>query len=168
MAAQDVQLQLDRNEAFHRAEWKVQRVGWIIWLGIIAAGLAGLLGSGPLSGRTATSEDGSVTVEYDRFARHHHRTLVNVTLRPSSAAGSQLALHIPQSFLERVHIRQIQPDAVRRELAADGALFVFEKDPQAKAVKIAFHIEHESFGTTLGRVGLVGHGSVEFNTFVYP
>jgi hypothetical protein len=168
MSAATDRLELDRNEAFQRKEWTVQRVGWVVWGIVIVAALAGLLGSGPLSDQVASSADGAVRVHYDRFVHHHHPTILEVHLRPKSGDGKELAIKLSQPFLDRVRIHHIQPDAERRELLADGAVFYFDRDDRAETAKIVLHVEYEKMGATRGRVELLGHDGVDLRSFVYP
>jgi hypothetical protein len=161
------QLQLDQSEAFHRREWAVQRVGWVMWAALIVAALSGLLGSGPLSRRVVVSANGAVQLAYQRFVHHHHPTVLEVYLRPKKSAGDELALVFSQEFLDRVRIHQIQPDALRRELHSDGAIFVFKRGG-AETAKIVLHVEYERFGAAPGGLELVGHEGVDFTSFVYP
>ena len=161
-------LELDQNETFHRREWVVQRVGWVVWGGVILAALVGLFGSGPLSHRVAESVDGSIRVAYDRFVHHHHPTVLEVYLRPAQDVGKELAIKVSQGFLNRVRIHDVQPDAERRELHSDGSIFIFTRDESAEAAKIVLHVEYERFGATPGRIEFLGHGGVDFSSFVYP
>ena len=161
-------LELDQNEAFHRREWAVQRVGWVVWGGVILAAMAGLLGSGPLSHRVAESADGAIRVAYDRFVHHHNPTVVEVHLRPKADAGTELAIKVSQEFLNGVRIHGIQPEAGRREVHSDGTVFVFARDDRAESATILLHVEYERFGSVPGRIEFLGHGGVDFSSFVYP
>ena len=55
MATQREDLELETDESFQRNEWRIQRVGWIVWSLVIIAGLIGLLGSGPMSHKEIVS-----------------------------------------------------------------------------------------------------------------
>lgn len=57
-------------------EWRWQRVGWILLGGLVVAGLAGLLGDGPLSSTSSSSIDGAVQASFDRFLHRSAPTVV--------------------------------------------------------------------------------------------
>ena len=59
----EVSQDLDHEKKF----WLVQRIGWALLFLLWLAGVAGLFGSGPLSGSTASAPD--LRLEYDRFVR---------------------------------------------------------------------------------------------------
>ena len=65
--ASRVRLELATDDAFQQIEWRIQRIGWLVWAMLLLAALLGLTGSGWLSGAEVTSDDGAVTVKYDRF-----------------------------------------------------------------------------------------------------
>ena len=84
MKSQSVSLEIDDNADLHQIEWRIQRAGWLIWGVIIAAGLLGLLGSGPISSATATGADDSLSIDYDRFVHYHHNR-AQIVLRSCSS-----------------------------------------------------------------------------------
>jgi hypothetical protein len=67
----DVKLRGDLgvDEAFDRGALVVQRIGWAGMALVLAAALLGLFGSGPLSWRSAWSDEGTLLLRYERFAR---------------------------------------------------------------------------------------------------
>jgi hypothetical protein len=60
-------LEVSQDIEHEKKTWRVRRIGWIglglVWL----AGLAGVFGSGPVSGGTASGP--SLRLDYDRFGR---------------------------------------------------------------------------------------------------
>jgi hypothetical protein len=152
------------EEKFHRREWLVQRIAWGLLILVIAAGLAGLFGSGPLSKRTMATASG--TIEIDRFARR--RASEEWRIQPIQAAqeGSQLELRISSSFLERYEIAAIVPEPASTTLDGSDVVFVFDA-PAARGT-VAFHVEPEHIGRSEGSFVLNDSEPLLIRQFVYP
>ena len=58
--ADNERLKLEEKPVFQRLEWRIQRVGWVLWAAIVIAACAGLMGRGPLSATEASAPDGSL------------------------------------------------------------------------------------------------------------
>jgi hypothetical protein len=168
MTTERDRLQLERNKSLHEREWKVQHGGWILGVAILAAALAGLLGSGPLSTTTATSASGSVRVLYDRFVHGSSEVLLRVRLEALEGTQQTFALKLPHSFLERARILRIDPEPVRSEFVADATLYEFERAVTADRASVDFHLEFHKFGSAPGSVELKGNEAALFTQFVYP
>jgi len=67
-------LEIVQDMTFQRRAWVVQRIAWVVMLLIVVAAVLGLFATGPLSGTTAKTDDGVLTIEYGRFARHDAQT----------------------------------------------------------------------------------------------
>ncbi len=162
------QLDLEEDEAFEKAEWRVQRIGWFFWALLLIAGLIGLLGPGPLSNAEATTPAGDLTVAYDRFLHYHHPAILEVELHNNESDSETTELTVSQTLLDRIEIHRIEPEPERRELAADGITYSFRRANDVEHAKILFHVEYERPGKSIGRIGLAGSEPVFFNQFVYP
>ena len=68
------------DQSYHRRNWKVQRATFWLMGVLLAVGIAGGFGGGPLSRRTI-GRDG-VSVRYDRIWRQFSDTEVEVVIRP--------------------------------------------------------------------------------------
>jgi hypothetical protein len=152
------------EEAFHRREWLVQRIAWGLLILVIAAGLAGSFGSGPLSKRAMATASG--TIEIDRFARRHASGEWRIQPIQSAAEGSQLALRISSSFLERYEIAAIVPEPA--SMTIDGSDVVFVFDAADARGTVAFHVEPENVGLGEGSFVLNDSEPLLIQQFVYP
>jgi hypothetical protein len=161
-------LELHTNQTFQSSEWRVQRIGWVLWAGILVAGLLGLVGAGPLSNVDSSAPDDSLTVAYQRFVHYHQPTLLDLTVRPGPSTDQTLRVKLSESLLDSLEIQRIEPEPNAREIAVDGIVYTFQRELAADSAKIAFHIEYERFGRSRARIELIGHGSVQFDQFVYP
>jgi hypothetical protein len=161
-------LELEQDATFQKREWRVQRIAWVLWGVLILAGLAGLLGPGPLSKQEAASSDGRLSVSYNRFVHYHHPTTLEVTMRPEDENDDSLRLQLSQPLLDRIQIERIEPEPMSRELAAEGTWYEFRCEPGVANAKVIFHIEYDAMGSGSGQLHLAGSQPVEIKHFVYP
>jgi hypothetical protein len=164
----DHRLELHEDPSFQVTEWKVQRVGWVLWAAILMAGLLGLIGTGPLSSAEATAPDDSLTVVFQRFTRCRYPTLVHVFVWPGPANSRELRIKLSPSLLGRMDIRRIEPEPIAQTIAADGIVYMFSREDELESAKVVFHVEFERFGRSQARIELLGHEPVFFGQFVYP
>jgi len=148
-------------------EWRWQRVGWILLGGLVVAGLAGLLGDGPLSSTSSSSIDGAVQASFDRFLHRSDPSVV--TLRISDPAkGAPIDMHVNSEFLYRVRILRLTPEPASEIADPTGITFQFAASPRASSVEIAVHLEPEKWGTLQGDFRLSDGSQVHVAQFVYP
>jgi hypothetical protein len=166
MTARSEELQLDTDDSFQRNEWRIQRVGWIVWFLVIVAGSIGLLGSGPMSHSEIVAGDGSLTIAYDRYVHYHHPT--QLTLSLGELPGEELQIKFNRELLDRMQVERIEPEPVKAELTDDGVIYTFLQKPSSQNSKVIFHVDYERFGANGGAVEVVGHEPVTLTQFVYP
>jgi hypothetical protein len=162
-----VKLELATDDAFQHTEWRVQRIGWLVWAMLLLAALLGLTGSGWLSSEEVTSEDGTITVRYDRFLHYHKPTQLEVDLKSNESDG-RWQLKVARPLLDRLQILRIEPEPEQREIGPDGIVYTFLHSAGAPAGKIVFHVEYERYGSTQGTISLLGSGPVDLKQFVFP
>ena len=165
--APNQQHRLKQHGSLQQREWKIQRIGWVIWGLIILAGLAGLLGTGPLSSTSAVSVDGTVEVRFDRYEHSHDPITLELLLSPT-AQYEDLQVAFSRSFLDHVRIHRMEPEPERCLLQKDSVVYSFPLGSIAGAVKVQMHLEYRKFGDVDGEIGLVDHSPVRIRQFVYP
>jgi hypothetical protein len=156
---------VDEDLAFQQKDWRVQRAGWAVLALIIAAGLAGLFGPGPLSNATASGGD-VLHVQYERFVRHGGQT--NLTVRVASADPGPLQVTIGREYLAAFHVRQILPAPVRVQAGDSDLVYTFEGPRQAGPVELKFFLQPESLGSHAGRLSAGPGAAVTLRQFTYP
>ncbi|HEX6962716.1 MAG TPA: hypothetical protein VF175_12665 [Lacipirellula sp.] len=161
-------LDLDQDLRFQRREWRLQRVGWFLWIALIAAGLAGAVGPGPISSQRLSTSDGRLAVEYERFVHRHYPTELRLSIEPEDEQDKSLRVRISQTLLDRIKIARIHPEPVLSELTADGVWFEFGRQPGAERVTVVWHIEHDKIGRGAGQLQLAGSQPLSIPFFVYP
>ena len=155
------------HEAFQQWEWRWQRVGWIPLGGLVVAGLAGLLGDGPLSSTSSSSIDGAVQAFFDRFLHRSDPTMVALRIAEPTK-GELIYVHVNSEFLHRVRILRITREPASEIADPTGITFQFAAPPRASSVEIAVHLEPKKWGTLQGDFTLTDGSRVHVAQFVYP
>ncbi|HZH42938.1 MAG TPA: hypothetical protein VEY50_02475 [Lysobacter sp.] len=159
-------LQLHEDLAHERREWKLQRIGWVLWALLLLAALLGLLGHGPLSDNTARDAAGLASVRHQRFERYEAPSHYDIEAAPAAAAGDVLTLRLERPVLERLELERFEPEPLHVRADGDALLFAFARSPQ-RTTRVRVFFRPQRFGTLRARIG-VGAARVQFNQFVYP
>jgi hypothetical protein len=112
-------LEIDRPDVFLRRERGARRIGTGVLSVFVIAGVAGVFGSGPLS-RTRV-QDGSVTLQFERFTRQTFRTQLDISI--DGLTGVSQEIRIPRAFLRRIDMLEMRPADSLKRLEEDVAIF---------------------------------------------
>ena len=156
-------LELEEDEAFHERVWRLRRAGWLAMVLLILAGLAGLLGVGPLS-RAEVSDASGLHVAHARFARAEAPESLRVRV-PAQADGHRLA--VSRAFLDRVRIESVVPEPARTEALGDQVVYVFAGRPGTDAVATV-HFTPSAVGFVRAGLGVPGRAPLTIWMLVYP
>jgi hypothetical protein len=158
---------LHKNLQFHRHEWLVQRMGWVLLAGVIVAALLGAFGDGPLAHASLTGP--TATFEYDRLARRESSTrwIVTPTARPGSAGGATLSIAFDAQLLAKYRVTDINPEPERTRLAGNQVVHEFAA-AQAAAQPIVFYVETRDIGMQHGTIRVANGAPMAFEQFIYP
>ena len=160
--------QSDEIRTFQVREWKFQRIAWVLWALIVVAAGLGLLGPGPLSTTTAVSEDGQLTVEFERFVRTSNSTVFGVKLERVTQADKDVQLTLKTEDATDLKLISIVPDPQVQSLANNGVQYTFAVAKQADDSTVRFRIEHERFGRCSSVLSLAGGSEVRIVQYVFP
>jgi len=153
---------------FQRKEWTAQRVGWALLFLLVLAALAGVFGAGPLSETTASAEDGTVEVEYERFIRHVGTTTMTVAFGPGTVENGKAQLYISRDLATGWRIENVSP-APSTESSSDKWL-IYEFDVLGDTppeVKLLYR--GDGFGRHTGALHAgTGTGPVRLWQWIYP
>lgn len=140
-----------------RRGWVMQRVGWAAMVALVAAGLAGVFGSGPASsGRAAAAR---LAVEYERFLRLDRET--ELAFRVDG--GGRTELWLAEDYARDLKIEAITPEP--RAVRAGRGRVVFEFDLSGPS-DVVFHVRPRRAGRLAGQAGV--EAPLELRHFVYP
>jgi len=112
-------LDIDRPEAFLKRERLAQRAGTVVLAGFVAAGAAGVFGSGPVS--EATVQSGQATFRFERFTRQTVRTHLEISI--DGVSGPMVAIRMPREFLSGIDMVDVRPSNTLRRLDQESVLF---------------------------------------------
>jgi protein-L-isoaspartate(D-aspartate) O-methyltransferase len=161
-----IRFEVNEDYGYQQKEWRFEQVGAVVWVLMLLAGIAGLLGSGPLSSAGAASSDGSLHAEYNRITRRQADSEIRFGLSTGTVRDGAIRLRVDRSFVESVELEGIQPEPREVVQAGDRVVFVFAAEPAGPAT-VRFRFRP-------GRVGMSEHrfaadtGEVRLRSFVLP
>lgn len=109
------------DAAFQDATWRIQRIAWVLCLGILLLALAGVLGgSGPLS-RAQVFEAPGLLVRAPVLMRRGHEVDLEIVLR--GLDESPAVIEIGPDFADRFKLSAVLPVPVAVQQSADATRF---------------------------------------------
>jgi hypothetical protein len=159
-------LEVAQDPEFQRREWRVQRVGRIVMAVIVAGGVLGLFGTGPLSRATAT-DPGGLRVEYGRFERVQAPTTLRIHVHPRAVSAGRAEVWIDREYLLESQVVDVNPPPAAVAVTADRVVYAFDVREPGRPAVVVVHLRHQRAGLPTGRVG-VANGAVSFRQLVYP
>jgi hypothetical protein len=148
--------------AFHRAEWRIQRVGWVLVALFLGCAAAGLFGNGPLS--RAHADGAAGRVEYERFTRYGLSTDLVVTPVASRSGVNRVA--ISADYLELVRVERITPEPAAVRMAGPNILYEFAS--AAPGASISFHMRPQRLWRHGAVVTIDGGAPLQISQLTYP
>ncbi len=162
-------LELEGEREDRGWELRAQRLGWGVFLLLILAALAGLLGHGPFSRTQAGDPASPLRVVYNRFERYQGPTELQLHLKPEAVRDGKLRVWIGRDFLEGVEIERIEPEPETVEAGSDRHVFVFNAPRlTGETAVIIRYLPERKFARQRVRTGLEPGPELKFHQFVYP
>ena len=147
---------------FERSSWRVERIGWMLTLLLLAVALAGGLGSGPLS--RASAGGAELRVEFDRVARAHPPAPLATRTTPLSAV---LAVVLDSTLLALMGDPAFLP--APRAMRATSAGLLAEWDVTAgDAITLLVPLQLPAMGWQVPRVRLSGGEWIRLPMLILP
>jgi hypothetical protein len=117
-------LDLDVNEAFDR-RWRISECAIILLLCTLCfAGLAGLLGSGPMSHAFVHFQSGTITdIRYERIVRNHGSSWMRLGL--AAGTSGTITVHLDRRMIHSVAIENVVPTPLSENVSDRGVTYVF-------------------------------------------
>lgn len=153
-------MEIDDDVEFQRRVWVAQRIGWTIIGTIVAAGLAGIFGNGPLS--RASTGGATLRLEYERFGRLHQSTKLRCLI---SGGQPDIEIALNRGYLNSVRIKTITPEPVQTEAAENWLVYRFAG---SAPMYITFDLKPEDFGSLAGSLRTAAGETLSFHQFIYP
>jgi hypothetical protein len=163
MGQRPIEEKLDRQLKFHRAEWRIQRIGWLVVILFLAAASAGLFGNGPLSHASAASAEGRV--DYERFLRYGSPSEIVIT--PTAAAARGISrVEISSDYLAGFRIVSITPEPASVQMV--GQQLVYEFTAAGVGASISIHVDPQRLWRHRAVVRIDGGTPLEIRQLTYP
>lgn len=157
---------IEQNDHFQRAEWRLQRAGWTLMALLVLGTLAGIFGRGPLSRAVASASDGSLEIEYERVQRYEGRTAMVLHPRGGTRdADGRLRIWMDVATARALGDVRTIPRLERQGAAGDRVFWDVVVADDAP-VTVEFHATER--GRYPLRMWLDGHAPVSRSPFVFP
>lgn len=156
------------DPGFEQRWWRIQGIIWVILVLMLAAGVAGVFGHGPLSEAMVHAPGSQVQVHYDRLARRETPSMLTLQLDKAALASGLVRIHLNRALLDRMQLKQIVPAPLAAEPLADGARFIFRTDPTNDSALLTFTENPSVPGFVEGEITVEGAEPVRFRQFVFP
>ena len=176
-------MQIEQNIRFQEREWRLQRIGWIVFATFIIAAVLGLFGGGGMFAQKRIDTGNGVAVEFSRFERSGAITKLRIDAQPNGLNRSEFAIWIDREYFQHFDIESITPTPVRTELTGETLHFVFSagtqngdmlnetnKSNQANTYRISINLKADRFGMVEGKMGLLHrtNSTIRFRQLFYP
>jgi len=161
-------MEIDEAMEFQRRSWIVQRIGWVFFALVLLLACLGLFGNGPLSDAKAGQENGTLWLEYPRFARFKDEFRITAHVNSGTATEGETMIQLDREYLERVEVSNIipEPDA---EINAPGQVtYVFKTNNANPPFTAYFYLTPREVGMQAGTFQLQNEQVVRFSQFIYP
>jgi hypothetical protein len=158
-------LEINADERVMRRDWRMEHVGRWTMLLLLVLAAAGVFSHGPAA--SATVEDRGMRLQYERIARHHAPTRLDLEL-PATAARDTLRVWLSREYRDGVEVQDIIPQPDRTLVHADRVVYEFSTIPSDQPVRLAFLVEPDDEWKRQGAFGVDGVGTVRFTQLVLP
>jgi hypothetical protein len=149
-----------------RREWLAERVAQVLGAALLIAGVLGLFGRGPLTWMQATSDDGSLTVDYYTTERYESDSELRLTIhRPAS---EMIRLKIDRAFLDVTTPNGIWPPPLKTETIGNALVCTFQLGTGQQEQEVVYYYQHETYGVVKYQVSVDGGEPVNVSQFVFP
>lgn len=145
--------------------WRLERIGWGVFLLIVLLATLGVFSRGVLSLTTAQSADGALTVDFQRFERTSATSEMTIRLRGEST--QVLQLEITGDLLDKFSIQGIQPEPLSSDSFQDGIRLAFRTD-QAGDAAVYLALRAAAPGWSRSQFALTGSSPTAVDQFIYP
>lgn len=131
---------------------------------ILAGGLVGLFGGGPLAHASLSS--GSVDLEFDRMVRHSVTTELRLHAGPADAVDGRLRVSLDWDYLGSMNLVDLTPAPESVISSRDKLTWEFVVDPSGTT--IVWELEPTRSGSRQGRLEVGGNTELVFRQMVFP
>ncbi|PVY40190.1 hypothetical protein [Pontibacter virosus] len=161
------ELDIDEDIELESANWKIQRVAWVLMALVVIAALLGFTGDGGIGNfqtlKAGDSAEG-LEVEYERFLRRGAPAEIKVKLKPS-ASDTLTDLHLSKEFHEKLEVDKVVPEPSEVYATEKGITYRFASANQPFAV--TFYLTPNGMGSMPLHFS-TSEKKVAITQFIYP
>lgn len=161
-------LQLNQDLGFQEREWKWERFGWAVLFIVVALAVAGLFGNGPISWTTASTDDDSLEVAFERFGRRGGSQELTVKATAATVKAGVWEIEVSQEFLATMQINAIAPQPKSVEAVPDGVRYTFAQASDGADLEVQFALTPQKLWSRDGEFRLVGGEWIGVSQFLFP
>jgi hypothetical protein len=158
------ELEVGFDERFEEGWSRLQFVGRIVMSLVLATGLAGYLGGGPLD-HARVGHPLAGAVDYQPIARFGTPTQVTLHLPP--ATGETTTVTLSSTFVEPFGLQSIAPLPVRQSSERGALTLTFDRRPGGLDDLVRLHGKPARIGP-IALVADMRDTTLRFSTFVLP
>lgn len=154
----------------YRGHTLAEKLAFALLVLFVIGAMLGLFGDGPLSRSVASSADGQVRVDYQRFHRRAAPESLDITF-PVSPGTDSIELTINGDYLRRVQITEIFPEPEQSRHDEYGGKLRFATDGSGQPMTVRVHLKPQHAGLLEAHLAVGAPGKAEavhFKQLVYP
>jgi hypothetical protein len=159
-------LEIEESMRAQRRLWKVQRAARVLALLLMALGVAGLFGGGPLSHATVSHE--GFTLEYERVAYRDTPQTYRLRLAGDVAAGETVRIWVDRETAGRMKLEGVVPEPERSVLAGDRLILEFPRGEGGGQREVLLDFQSNVAGHHTARLGVEGGPTFEAAQLFLP
>jgi len=146
---------------------RARRTAWAFGLVLLALGILGVFGDGPVS--NASDASSALRVQYERFLRRDNPMELRIDARPTANEEARIA--VSGDYLHALRIGNILPSPERLEETGEDVILVFRAARGSESVRITLEATPLQVGKLHAHVRAVGDTQdigVRIDQFIWP
>lgn len=161
-------LEIDEDIGFQEREWTAERIGWVALFVVVALALLGLFGNGPISWTSATTEDGTMEVSFERFGRRGGSETLTVRVDGAAASEGAWQVDIGRDYLGAVRVDAVTPEPDTVETVAGAVRYTFLQAEDGADLEVELSLTPTTLWGASGEFGLAGADALTVQHFFFP
>ncbi len=157
---------VQENMAWQRVEWRIQRLGYVFLFAVVILGACGLFSKGVLSEGVATSKEGALQVEYERFGLLDSDMVMTIRVKPQHSG--RFTLNISGQEMENFQIQSLQPQPQQATSTSNSLELTWASPQFREGATVWIGAQAQNPGRFPVKITLDNTTSVHFTQWIYP
>jgi hypothetical protein len=157
---------IHEDEPLEQRTWTIERIAWVVMVALLVAASLGLFGSGPLSKRTIESENGAISIAYERVARMRAASEIEIRIRESAfpvaldRGTPRMDIAFDRHYWDDLQVTRIVPEPVNMVARGSALVCTFPRF-RGHELLVTFQTEPKRMGMHTARIRILPTGEVE-------